>query len=217
MKLLAIDTTSAWGGAALLAGPEVLAEEIFPLRQSAATELLPAINRLFTKVGLARNELQAIAVATGPGSFTGIRIGVATAQGIAAADALPVYGVSSLTVLARQATIQSPSLLGGEGKKCIAVLRHARADEYYFCLYQDGHELIPPGREERSDIEERLCELEPPPLLIIEEGTLPETPFLPERIVVHSVRGRPATVGWVARELPLKAAFRGGIGLKPHF
>ncbi len=197
MKLLAIDTTSTVGGAALLEDRQVLVEETFPLHRSASTELLPAIDRLFHQQSLERGDLDAIAVALGPGSFTGIRIGLATAQGIAAAGSLPVFGVSSLAALAAQADSKLP---------WVGVCRPARADEFYFGLFTfpkgGPTEKIPEGRYRQGQID-RFVQSAPAGGVLLVEG--------------KTVTPRPAAVGWVASYLDADSALPGGHGLQPRF
>jgi tRNA threonylcarbamoyladenosine biosynthesis protein TsaB len=102
MNLLAIETATESCSAALLAGERVLARsELAPRRH--AELLLPMCEGLLAEAGLARHALDAIAVGCGPGAFTGVRLAVSAAQGIALALDIPVVPVSSLAALALQA------------------------------------------------------------------------------------------------------------------
>lgn len=97
--LLAIDTSTDLAGLALYDGA-VQAELTWVAGRKHSVQLLPQIERLLELVGLPIGGITAIAAARGPGSFTGVRVGLATAQGLAVALGVPAYGVCSLDILA---------------------------------------------------------------------------------------------------------------------
>jgi tRNA threonylcarbamoyladenosine biosynthesis protein TsaB len=100
MRLLAIETATAAQSVALCEEDRLLAEISYDAKSHKGGLLLPAVDRLLKKAGLAANDLNAVAVSVGPGSFTGLRVGLATAKGLAlGADAMLV-GVPTLDVLA---------------------------------------------------------------------------------------------------------------------
>jgi tRNA threonylcarbamoyladenosine biosynthesis protein TsaB len=102
VKLLALDTATSTAGIALVEGDRALGE----VRHDTAgrgADLLVAIDRLCRDAGVAPTDLDAIAIGAGPGSFTGLRIGMATAKGIAFAARRPLWAVSSLAALADDA------------------------------------------------------------------------------------------------------------------
>jgi tRNA threonylcarbamoyladenosine biosynthesis protein TsaB len=99
--ILAFDTSGAGCSAALLgADGAVLARRAEPLARGHAERLMPMIAGLLGEAGLAPSGLACIAVTVGPGTFTGIRIGLAAAQGLALAAARPLYGISSFDAVA---------------------------------------------------------------------------------------------------------------------
>jgi tRNA threonylcarbamoyladenosine biosynthesis protein TsaB len=97
--LLAIDTSTQLAGLALYDGA-VRAELAWIAGRRHSVQLLPEVERLLALLGIEMSALTAIAAARGPGSFTGVRVGLAAAQGLALALGLPAYGVCTLDVLA---------------------------------------------------------------------------------------------------------------------
>ena len=99
MNLLAIETSTECCSVALACGDEVVVRsEVAPRRH--AELLLPMCDAVLAEAGLSRRQLDAIAVGRGPGAFTGVRLAISAAQGIALALDLPVVPVSSLAALA---------------------------------------------------------------------------------------------------------------------
>ncbi|WP_158738712.1 tRNA (adenosine(37)-N6)-threonylcarbamoyltransferase complex dimerization subunit type 1 TsaB [Alteribacillus sp. YIM 98480] len=101
MKILAIDTSTHVMGAALAEDDKLLGEYITNFKKNHSLRLMPAIDHLMNELEIEPKELDAIAVAKGPGSYTGVRIGVTTAKSMAWALNIPVYGISSLQMLAQ--------------------------------------------------------------------------------------------------------------------
>lgn len=101
MKLLTIDTSTNVCSIALTDGPQPVAEYLFSPGRKAAARLVPAILDLMADAGLAIADLDGFGVALGPGSFTGIRVGVAAVKGLALAAGKPAVGFSSLAMLAQ--------------------------------------------------------------------------------------------------------------------
>ena len=100
MKLLFVDTCGAMAGVALGTGDRIVAESNLALDRRLSARLLAVIGGLLAEAGLTVADLDGFGVACGPGSFTGVRIGMATVKGMALAAGLPVVGVSSLALLA---------------------------------------------------------------------------------------------------------------------
>jgi len=98
--LLAIDTATQYVGLALHDGRDLLAESSWHTANNHTVELIPAVRMLLDRAKIDPSALSALAVTTGPGSYTGVRIGVAVAKGLAAARNLPLVGIGVLDVLA---------------------------------------------------------------------------------------------------------------------
>jgi tRNA threonylcarbamoyladenosine biosynthesis protein TsaB len=101
MHVLAVDTTSRWSSVALIQDGEVCGE--MRLREEGgghSTTLVPAIESLLKGLGRRPSDIDAFAVALGPGSFTGVRVGISTVQGLALGSGRPVVGMTSLEILA---------------------------------------------------------------------------------------------------------------------
>jgi tRNA threonylcarbamoyladenosine biosynthesis protein TsaB len=98
--LLAIDTSTSLVGIALYDGESVLAEQIWVSHQNHTIELAPALVELFKRCGRLIEDVQALGIATGPGSFTSLRVGLALVKGLALARHLPVMGIPTLEIIA---------------------------------------------------------------------------------------------------------------------
>ncbi len=105
--LLAIDTATQHISAALHSGRELLAEQTLRTDNQHNTALAPLIASMLDTCGVRIADLRVLAVCTGPGSFTGLRIGVAFAKGLAAPGGLPLVGLSALDILAAAAPYYS--------------------------------------------------------------------------------------------------------------
>jgi tRNA threonylcarbamoyladenosine biosynthesis protein TsaB len=101
--ILAIDTSTNTASIALYKpGGGLFAEQSWASGREQTTQLLPNVQRLMLLVGVAVSDLTGVAVATGPGSFSGVRIGIATAKGLAYSLGIPIWGVPTLDALAYQ-------------------------------------------------------------------------------------------------------------------
>jgi tRNA threonylcarbamoyladenosine biosynthesis protein TsaB len=98
--LLAVDTSTQWTGLALYEENQVVGEMVWNTRNHHTVEMAPAIRSLLNRCGVEAQELKALAVALGPGSFTSLRIGLAVVKGMALALHLPVIGIPTLDFLA---------------------------------------------------------------------------------------------------------------------
>jgi tRNA threonylcarbamoyladenosine biosynthesis protein TsaB len=132
MKILAVDTATRSCSVAVVQEKSLLAEMTTVRKQTHSKHLMEMINRVMDLSGLPLSELDGFAVTSGPGTFTGLRIGISSVKGLASASGKPVVGVSSLESLAVQACFL-PYL--------ICPLIDARRGEVYFSRYrfQNGH------------------------------------------------------------------------------
>lgn len=102
MNILAMDTSNQALGVAILKDEEIVGEMVTNIAKNHSVRLMPAIDKLMREVNMTPDELDKIVVAKGPGSYTGVRIGLSTAKSLAWSLSIPVTGVSSLEVLAYQ-------------------------------------------------------------------------------------------------------------------
>ncbi len=132
MNLLAIDTATESCSAALLCGESLLERsELAPRRH--AELILPMIDSLLNEAGLSRRQLDGIAVGRGPGAFTGVRLAISVAQGLALGLDIPVVPVSSLAALAQDVPVDAAAL----AESILAVI-DARMGEIYAGVFRRG-------------------------------------------------------------------------------
>ena len=130
MRVLAVETSTLAGGAALLDGGLVVGEYTLDISLTHSERLMGAIDRLLTDAGWKVRDLEGLAVSVGPGSFTGLRIGLSTVKGLALALAIPIAAVPTLDAMA--------TLLPFAALPVCPVL-DARKREVYASLYRwDG-------------------------------------------------------------------------------
>ncbi len=111
MLILAADTSTRSASVALVRDGEVLGETTLSLGRAHSTTFLPALEELMRRCGFTHADLDAYACTVGPGSYTGIRIGLATLQMMAYAAGKPIYGVSTLDALALLLQVSSALLV----------------------------------------------------------------------------------------------------------
>jgi len=98
--LLAVDTSTSQIGLALYDGAQVLAESLWTTKTRHTVELAPAVAEMLAHTGVKMEEVKALAVAIGPGSFTSLRVGLSFVKGLAFARILPTVGINTLDVVA---------------------------------------------------------------------------------------------------------------------
>ena len=144
MLILAADTSLPILSVALVKDAELLAATALEGRSSRNEKLLPAIDWLLTETGSDRKDIDLFAVTRGPGSFTGVRIGLATMQGMALALGKPVCAMSTHEAIAPE-----------RGRWLI--VDDAGRGEFYVSRFEDGEEVMPPRLARADEVEgERL-------------------------------------------------------------
>jgi tRNA threonylcarbamoyladenosine biosynthesis protein TsaB len=126
-RILAIETSTDIAGAALLGAGDLRAALAFRAHRDVARRLIPEIRDLMEQNGVTAGSLSAVAAGRGPGSFTGIRIGVSIAKGLSLALDIPIYGISTLAACAYPA-------LGADGVACALIPAHG--DEFYSGIFR---------------------------------------------------------------------------------
>ena len=141
MKILGVDTSTPIGSIALIDSENLVAEHTLNIVQAHSSRLMPAIDSVLKWGNITVDDLDACAVGIGPGSFTGIRIGVATIKSICYAVDKPIIGVSTLEAIAYN--------LRGSANSITCPLLDARRREIYGAIFQ--------GNVEWQRLSEDLC------------------------------------------------------------
>lgn len=138
MRLLLIDTCGDVGDVALSEGERIATSETLPERGSSSA-LLPAVSRLLKEKGWALAELDGIGVVAGPGSFTGVRVGLAAAKGLCEAANLPLAAVSRLAVLVEAAALEEGCAVldAGRGEYYVRFVRQGEKAQDALCQRED--------------------------------------------------------------------------------
>jgi tRNA threonylcarbamoyladenosine biosynthesis protein TsaB len=161
MKILALDTSTPSCSVAVVDDDDVLVEIVVNNGETHTRHLMPIIDRIFTIAGTSLSEMDGFAVSTGPGSFTGLRIGISTIKGLALATDLPVAGISSLDALAWQSAF-SPLL--------ICALIDARRGELYSATYRIQNSRLTVRNEAQALPPERVADMIDESCLMIGNG-----------------------------------------------
>ncbi len=148
MRVLALDTATEVCGVAVMVDGKLLAETAVNQGLTHTRLLLPAIDAVLDQSALQFDELDALVVSRGPGSFTGLRIGIGTAKGLALATGIPLVAISSLAVLAHQAP---------ESVEWVCPMIDARRREVYWSVYhRQGGGLQPVTQECAGPVQKAL-------------------------------------------------------------
>jgi tRNA threonylcarbamoyladenosine biosynthesis protein TsaB len=154
MMVLALDSTARRSSCALLRDDAVLATRTGDPAQSSAIQLPGDLRTLLAEAYVDLGEIDHFAVAVGPGSFTGLRVGIATMQGLAFARGKPLAGVSTLDALAQIARSASP-MKSADGPLRTATWVDAWRGEVFAALYEGDALVEPPSVEPPERLVER--------------------------------------------------------------
>jgi tRNA threonylcarbamoyladenosine biosynthesis protein TsaB len=126
MNILALDTSTSLASIAITVDEKIAAESTFNTDRTLSARLIPEIERLLALAGVTVADIDLFAASTGPGSFTGVRGGIATVQGLALAGGKPCVGFSSLSLLAMNFPLAAHP---------VCTLLDARKSEVYAALF----------------------------------------------------------------------------------
>lgn len=132
MKILVIDTSGPVCGTAVMDENTVYSEFTAQNRRTHSASLMPMAEAALKAAGIGLKELDAVAAVTGPGSFTGVRIGIATAKGLAHGAGLPCIPVDALEAL---------SVSAGDFDGIVCPIQDARAGQVYGAVFRKGRRL----------------------------------------------------------------------------
>jgi tRNA threonylcarbamoyladenosine biosynthesis protein TsaB len=153
VRVLAVDTTQPRASVAVAEDAGLLGERHATNEAGHSRWLLPAIESLLAELGLAPGALDLFAVTCGPGSFTGLRVGLGSVQGLALACRRPCLGIPTLDVLARGARAVS-----GEGPAIVALMDAFRG-EVFWAVYDGEARLV--GERGVGTVEAALAQAPP--------------------------------------------------------
>ncbi len=195
MRLLAIDTALEACSAAVLdtAGGGILARESQAMIRGHAEALMPLIQRVMQRSGFEFSDLDRIAVTTGPGSFTGLRVGIAAARGIALAAGKPAFGLTTLAAYAAP-------LIAADNTQPVVSAVDARHEHVYLQVYgAAGRTLVAARRSPLREAVLRAAAAGSPRLVGTGAELLaaawPDNEPAPGAVFAH----RAPDIDWVAR------------------
>ena len=152
MKILSVDSSAVAASVAVTSDGRLLAEYTLNNGNTHSETLLPMIENILKALGISISDIDLFACSSGPGSFTGVRIGAATIKGLAFAQEKPCVGVSTLEAIAENAKLR-----GG----LICPVMNARRSQVYTALFRsDGKELVrlmPDSAMAISELDEALA------------------------------------------------------------
>lgn len=187
MRILAVDTCLPACSAAVIDGNAVLAAGSEAMVKGHQERLATMVRELMGEAGIAFGDLDRIACTVGPGSFTGLRVGVAFAKGLASALGIACVGVGTLEALA------------GEEPGVIAAAVDAKRGQIYLQIFENGRPLMAPDALPIETAAARLAELRPTTL--IGSGSPLLAPVLPQAAVNPRTTPDPAVIARIAAKV----------------
>jgi len=169
MRILALETSTLAGGVALVENGRIVGQTMLDIALTHSERLMAMVDRLLLDCRWTTKELDGLALSIGPGSFTGLRVGAATVQGLSLALGLPVAPVPTLDALAANLPF---------AEHAVCPLLDARKGEVYLALYRAGAR----GMERESDYLARppaaAAEMLSPPVIVLGDGVAACRPHL---------------------------------------
>ena len=217
MLILAFETSAKAGSVALLENDRLLGESYQNTGLTHSQTLMPMAEELIRSCGYTPQDIEAVAVAAGPGSFTGIRIGVAAAKGFAWGAELPCYGVS---------TLESMALNLGVWQGYVLPVMDARRSQVYNALFRAEKGKLTRLTEDRAisldDLKEEIKNLEEP-VFLVGDGSILCYNTLKEAVSAlvlppeHRMHQRAAGVGLAAYQKIEAGESGDGAALAPNY
>jgi tRNA threonylcarbamoyladenosine biosynthesis protein TsaB len=203
MLVLGVETSTMQGGTALVGDDGLRSEYTLNVEATHSERLLPTIDRMLRDAGVGLDALSGLAVSIGPGSFTGLRIGLSTVKGLAYATGLPVVGVPTLEALACTVAF---------AREQVCPVLDARKQEVYAALFRCERGEVVRVMEDAALAPEALCDRIRRPTIFLGDGlAVYEELFrrlLGDRMLVPPPACRGARPAWVA-ELGRRRLLRG--------
>ena len=214
MLILAFETSAKAASVALHDGQKLLAESYQNTGLTHSQTLMVMAEDMLKQCGYRTEDVTAVAVAAGPGSFTGVRIGVAAAKGLAWGLEAPCYGVSTLGAMAKNFAV-------ADGIVCAVM--DARRNQVYNALFRAKNGEISRLTEDRAialaELDRELAALEEP-VYLVGDGSLVAKAALGDRVIApgeHRMHQRAAGVAMVAAELAKTGAPADAESLQPNY
>ncbi len=203
MLVLGVETSTMQGGAALVGDHGLCSEYTLNVEATHSERLLPTIERMLRDAGIGLDALSGLAVSIGPGSFTGLRIGLSTVKGLAYATGLPVVGVPTLEALACSVAF---------AREQICPVLDARKQEVYAALFRWERGELVRIMEDTALAPEALCGKIRRPTIFLGDGLAVYGEMFRQLLAAHMLVPPPPSRGarpaWVA-ELGRQRLLRG--------
>lgn len=213
-RALAIETSARVGSVALAEDGKTLLDETFPHGLQHAARIIPALDHLCKQLKWTSNDLKEIYVSAGPGSFTGLRIGITLAKTLALVTGAALVAVPSARVLAENAPPEA---------KNIVIVLDAKRDQIFTASFaRAGEDWTPLEQAQLSSLAEILSKT-PRPVHLIGEGVPYHRKFIPAgdagiHIVDESLwRPRASAVATLGWQMAREGRFTGAISLCPIY
>lgn len=178
MKILALETSAGPASCAVVEDGRVLASAYINTPLTHSQTLMPMVESMLQNAGLNFSEMDRVAITAGPGSFTGVRIGVAAVKGLAFPADKPCVGVSTLAAIAR-----NTQGVGFDGVVCAAM--DARCRQVYTACFENGERLTEDEAISLDDLKNRLISYKKPIFLLGDGAKLCYTAFVDDIPDLH--------------------------------